>query len=467
MGNESDVYDAVIIGAGPGGYPCAIKMAQLGMKVACADKRKTLGGTCLNVGCIPSKRLLHTSHQYSDAVNVFKDSGINCGKVSIDVKQMMKKKDEIVSGLVKGISGLFAKNKVKQLHGVCSIDGNRNVICGDEVIKAKNIIIATGSETIALPGMKIDEKSILSSTGALSLPSVPKDMVVIGGGVIGLELGSVWQRLGCDVTVVEYLDRITPTMDLDVSKSLQAILEKQGMKFVLSTKLVSAVKSGQKVDIELESASGGDKKSMKIEKLLCSIGRRPYTDGLGLEEVGVEKDERGFVKVNERFETSIQGIFAIGDVIPGPMLAHKAEEDGIALAEILSGQAGHVDYSIIPSVIYTNPEVASIGKTEQRLKEDGIDYAVGKFPFMANSRARVVGESDGFVKMLVSKTTDQIEGVHIIGPQAGTIINELSVAMVYGATAEDIARTCHSHPDLNEAVKEAALLAYSNKTIHL
>ncbi len=465
----SKEFDVVIIGGGPGGYVCAIKAAQLGLKTACVEKRGALGGTCLNVGCIPSKALLHSSYLYEEANSSFSKHGISFKSLEVDIKGMQKHKDDIVSGLTKGIEGLFAKNKVTYFKGAGEITAQGEVtVKGDskEVIKAKNIVIATGSSVSDLPSIKIDGKNIISSDHAIHLTKTPKSMIVIGAGVIGLELGSVWRRLGCDVTVVEYLDKVLPPMDNEVSKEFQKIMEKQGIKFKLSSKVTGVKKTDNSVEVTLEPTSGGKSEKINSEKVLVSVGRKPYTDGLGIDKIGIKLDERGRVIVDSHFQTSVPGIYAIGDVIPGPMLAHKAEEDGVALAEILAGQHGHVDYDLVPSVVYTHPEVAMVGKTEEQLKAAGIAYNKGKFPFLANSRARSVADTDGFVKILADKNTDEILGVHIIGPQAGTIIAEVTVAMAYKASSEDVARICHSHPDLNEAVKEAALATFF-KPIHM
>lgn len=462
-------FDVVIIGGGPGGYVCAIKAAQLGLKVACVEKRGALGGTCLNVGCIPSKALLHSSHLYEEANHNFAKHGIKIKGLEIDIKAMQKHKDEIVSSLTKGIEGLFAKNKITYIKGAGEITAKGEVtIKGDkkEIIKAKNIVIATGSVVTDLPKVAIDGKNIMSSDHAIHLPAVPKKLVVIGAGVIGLELGSVWRRLGAEVTVVEYLDKILPPMDNEVSKEFQKILEKQGIKFKLAAKVTSAKSSANGVELTIEPAGGGKAEKINANKVLVAIGRRPFTTGLGLETVGVKLDERNRIITDGHFKTSTDGIYAIGDVIAGPMLAHKAEEDGVALAEILAGQKGHVDYDLVPSVVYTHPEIAFVGKTEEQLKAAGVEYNKGKFPFLANSRARSVADTDGFVKILADKKTDEVLGVHIIGPQAGTIIAEAVVAMAYRASSEDIARICHSHPDLNEAVKEAALATFF-KPIHM
>lgn len=464
-------FDVVVIGGGPGGYVAAIKAAQLGLKTACVEKRGTLGGTCLNVGCIPSKALLNSSEKFEDASKHFAQHGIKVGKLELDLKAMLKNKDTVVSDLTKGIEGLFKKNKVTYLIGEGSVAKAGEVTVTDskgkkETIKAKNIIIATGSEVTPLAGVEIDETQIVSSTGALKLSAVPKKMVVIGAGVIGLEMGSVWRRLGADVTVVEYLDKITPTMDGEVSKQFQKILEKQGIKFKLGAAVKSAAKKGKEVELTVEPAKGGDAEKIKADVVLVAIGRRPYTKGLGLEAVGVKLDNRGRIEVGHNFETNVKGIFAIGDVIAGPMLAHKAEEDGIACVETIAGQKGHVNYDLVPSVIYTHPEVAAVGKTEEQLKEAGTAYNVGKFPFMANSRARANVDTEGFVKILSCKTTDHILGAHIVGPHAGALLPELVLAMEYTASSEDVARTCHSHPDLAEAIKEAAMAVYG-KPIHM
>jgi dihydrolipoamide dehydrogenase len=467
----SEQFDLVVIGGGPGGYVAAIKAAQKGMKVACVEKRGALGGTCLNVGCIPSKTLLNTTELYSKAEHDFEKQGIKIGKISVDVKALMKNKDDVVSSLTKGIEGLFVKNKVTYIKGMGRISapgvvGVRGIDGKEQVLKAARILIATGSEVTQLPGVAFDEKRIISSDQAIALPEVPKSLLVIGGGVIGLELGSVWRRLGSKVTVVEYLDRILPPMDVEVSKQAQKLFEKQGLSFVLGSKVTKAENKGKQVDITIEPAAGGGAEIVSAEYVLVAIGRKPYTDGLGLRELGVNLDERGRINVDAHFQTNVPGIYAIGDVIAGPMLAHKAEEDGIAAVECMLGEAGHVDYNLVPSVVYTHPEIAMIGATEEQLKSAKREYRVGKFPFMANSRARAMGDVDGFVKILADSKTDEVLGVHIIGPQAGTMIAEAAVAMAYRAASEDIARICHSHPDLNEAIKEAAMAAYS-KPIHM
>lgn len=466
MADSEGAFDVVFIGAGPGGYVGAIKAAQLGLKTAVVESRGALGGTCLNVGCIPSKALLESSHHFVEARDHFADHGIKTGSLDIDLKALMARKDGVVSNLTKGIAGLFKKNKITSFAGQGRIAAPGKVAIalndgGNEEIETRNIVIATGSDILSLPGVEIDEKTIVSSTGALSLGRVPKHLVVVGGGYIGLELGSVWRRLGAEVTVVEFLDRITPTMDGELSKHLQRALAKQGMTFRLSTKVTGVEKLKTKVKLTVEPAAGGEAEVIDCDSVLVSIGRRPFTDGLGLEEAGVAVDERGFVPVDEHFRTNIPGIYAIGDVLPDrPMLAHKAEEEGVALAEMLAGGVGHVNYGIIPGVIYTWPEAAAVGRTEEELKAEGADYAVGKFPFMANSRARANGDTEGFVKLLTDRETDEILGAHIIGPDAGTMIAELVLAMEYGASSEDVARTCHAHPTLNEAVKEAALAAH-------
>lgn len=461
-----NTFDIVIIGGGPGGYVAAIKASQLGLSVACIEKRGSLGGTCLNVGCIPSKALLHSSHLYEEANHSFANHGIKVKGLDIDVKAMQKHKDGIVDGLTKGIEGLFKKNKITYIKGHGEIVAKGEVKVGKEIIKAKNIVIATGSSVTPLPGVEIDGKQIVSSDEAIHLPKVPKKLAVIGGGVIGLELGSVWRRLGAEVTVIEYLDKILPPMDGEVSKTFQNLLKKQGVEFKLGSKVTGAKASSKGVALTVEPSQGGKAETVEADVVLVAIGRKPNTNGLGLENIGVALDERGRIKTDGHFKTSVAGVYAIGDVIEGPMLAHKAEEDGVAVAEILAGQAGHVDYDLVPSVVYTHPEVAMIGKTEEQLKQAGIEYNKGKFPFMANSRARSVDDVEGFVKILADKKTDEVLGVHIIGPQAGTLIGEASVAMAYRASSEDIARICHSHPDLNEALKEAALATFF-KPIHM
>jgi dihydrolipoamide dehydrogenase len=462
----ADSFDVIVIGAGPGGYVCAIRAAQLGMKVACVEKRATLGGTCLNVGCIPSKALLQSSEHFHEAMHKLADHGVNVGAVSLDLKKMQARKGEVVGANVKGIEFLFKKNKVTWLKGAGRVAGQGKVEVDGKAYDAKHIVIATGSESIPLPGVEVDETQIVTSTGGLELDKVPGHMVVIGGGYIGLELGSVWRRLGAEVTVVEYLDRLVPSMDNEVGQAFQKILGKQGMKFKLKTKVTGARKGNDGVTLTLEPAAGGTAEELKADVVLLAIGRRAYTESLGLAEAGVALDERGRVKTDAHYATSVPGIWAIGDVIVGPMLAHKAEEEGVALAELLAGQHGHVNYGAIPGVVYTWPEVASIGETEEQLKTRGQAYKVGKFPFMANGRARAMGEMDGFVKILADKDTDRVLGAHIIGPDAGTLIAEIAIAMEFGASAEDVARTCHAHPSLNEAVKEAAL-AVDGRPIHI
>ena len=463
-------FDLIIIGAGPGGYVAAIRAAQLGLKTACIDKRGTLGGTCLNVGCIPSKALLHSSEKFEEAQNHLAEHGVKVGKVELDLKTLMARKDKVVDDLTKGIGFLFKKNKITGITGAARIAKPGEVVVSadgkDSSYTAENILIATGSEVTPLPGVEIDEDRIVSSTGALSLAAVPKHLVVVGGGYIGLEMGSVWRRLGSKVTVVEFLDAIVPNMDGEVGKAMHKTLEKQGMEFMLGTKVTGAKSTATKVALTVEPAAGGDAETIDCDIVLVSIGRVPFTANLGLEDVGVEMDGRGVIQVDGNFKTNVDGIYAIGDVIPGAMLAHKAEEEGIACVERLAGQATHINYDAIPSVVYTWPEAASVGKTEEQLKDAGIDYNKGSFPFMANSRARANGDTDGFVKILADAATDEVLGVHIIGPDAGTMIAELALAMEFGASSEDIARTCHAHPTLNEAVKEAAL-AVEGAPIHM
>ncbi|MEL0003356.1 MAG: dihydrolipoyl dehydrogenase [Rhodospirillales bacterium] len=461
-------YDLVVIGGGPGGYVAAIRASQLGMKVACVEMRGTLGGTCLNVGCIPSKHLLHASHAFHEAKHGFAKLGVVTKGVALDLNQMMSSKNEVVSGLTQGIEFLFKKNKVDYVQGRGEILGPGKVKValdkGERVLDTKHILIATGSESTPLPGVEVDEKKIVTSTGALELKKVPKKLVVIGGGVIGLEMGVVWRRLGAEVEVIEFLDKILPTMDAELSKTMQRTLKKQGFSFRLGTKVTRAKTTRTGVNLTIEPAKGGKAEQVEADVVLVSIGRRPYTRGLGLEKVGVETD-RGKIKINSHYQTNVAGIWAIGDVVDGPMLAHKAEDEGVVAVELMSGQAGHIDYDCIPSVVYTDPEVASVGRTEEELKAQGLDYKVGKFPFQANSRARASGGGDGFVKILADSDTDQVLGAHIIGPDAGTLIAEIALGMEFGASSEDIARTCHAHPTLNEAVKEAAL-AVEGRQIH-
>lgn len=463
-------YDLIVIGSGPGGYVCAIRASQLGLKVAIVEKRNTHGGTCLNVGCIPSKALLHASHAFDEASTHFEKMGIAVSP-QLDLAKMQAFKDEGVKGNVDGVAFLLKKNKVDHYHGTGKILGTGKLgvtfINGEnETLDTRFIVIATGSDVAQLPGVTIDEKSIVSSTGALDLTSVPRKLLIIGAGVIGLELGSVWRRLGSEVTVVEYLDRILPGMDADVAKSFQRILEKQGFTFRLGSKVTGAAVLGDGVAATVEPSAGGAAETLGADAVLVAIGRVPYTEGLGLTEAGISLDGKKRIVVDGHFQTSVTGVYAIGDVIAGPMLAHKAEDEGVAVAEILSGQAGHVNYDVIPSVIYTSPEVASVGKTEEELKSASIAFKVGKFPFLANGRAKVNRTTEGFVKVLADATTDRVLGVHIIGPNAGELIGEAAVLMEFGGSAEDLARTCHAHPTLSEAIKEAAL-AVAKRAIHM
>jgi dihydrolipoamide dehydrogenase len=462
----SDSFDVIVIGSGPGGYVCAIRAAQLGLKVACVEKRPTLGGTCLNIGCIPSKALLQSSEEFEKTKHALADHGVLVEGVKLDLAKMQARKTEVVNANTKGVEFLFRKNKVTWLKGAGRITGPGSVDVGGKTYSTKNIVIATGSESVPLPGVTVDETRIVTSTGALDLDKVPGHLVVIGGGVIGLELGSVWRRLGAEVTVVEFLDRIVPGMDTEIATAFQRILQKQGIKFRLSTKVTGATIGGTGVTLTVEPVKGGGAETIAADVVLLSIGRRPYTEGLGLEEAGVELDDRKRVKVDPHYATNIPGIYAIGDVIAGPMLAHKGEDEGVAVAEILAGQAGHVNYNAIPGVVYTWPEVASVGQTEEELKAGGIAYTVGKFPFTANGRARAMGDTDGFVKILADKTTDRLLGAHVLGPDAGTLIAELTTAIEFGASAEDVARICHAHPTLSEAVKEAAL-AVEGRALHI
>ena len=457
-------FDVTIIGTGPGGYVCAIRAAQLGLKVAVVEKRATHGGTCLNVGCIPSKALLHATELYAEANHSFAKMGINV-QPSFDLAKMMGFKQEAIDSNTKGIDFLLKKNKETVFRGSGKITGPGKVAVGDDVVESKHIIIATGSDVARLKGIDIDEEQIVSSTGALDLKKVPEHLAVIGAGVIGLELGSVYARLGSKVTVIEYLDRILPGMDSEAAKAFQRLLQKQGFTFKLSSKVTAAAKAGPKVKLAVEPAAGGPAEVVEADVLLVAVGRVPFTDGLGLDEAGVKRDGKGRIEVDGHFATSVPGIYAIGDVIRGPMLAHKAEDEGIALAEILAGQAGHVNYDVIPGVVYTNPEVASVGKTEEELKEAGIAYKAGKFLFLANGRAKANQTTDGFVKVLADATTDRVLGCHIVGPVAGELIHEVAVLMEFGGSAEDLARTCHAHPTLSEAVKEAAL-AVAGRAIH-
>jgi dihydrolipoamide dehydrogenase len=464
-------YDLIIIGSGPGGYVCAIRAAQLGLKTAVVEKEKTFGGTCLNIGCIPSKALLHSSELFEEAAHQFAKMGIKVSAPQLDLPAMMKFKDEGVDGNVKGVAFLFKKNKIDSFQGIGRITapGKVEVKAADgktETLETKNIIVATGSDVVRLKGIDIDEKRIVSSTGALSLAKVPQKMLVVGAGVIGLELGSVWRRLGAEVVVVEFLDRILPGMDSEVARQFQRLLEKQGVTFKLASKVTAIDKAGARLKAQVEPAAGGAGETIESDVALIAIGRVPLTDGLGLKEVGVALDSRGRVITDHRFATNVPGIYAIGDVIAGPMLAHKAEDEGVAAAEILAGQAGHVNYDVIPNVIYTYPEVASVGKSEDELKQAGVAYNVGKFPFTANGRAKVNMQTEGFVKILADAKTDRVLGVHIVGADAGNMIAEAAVAMEFSASAEDIARTCHAHPTLTEAIKEAAM-AVSKRSIHM
>jgi dihydrolipoamide dehydrogenase len=462
----SDGFDVIVIGSGPGGYVCAIRAAQLGMKVACVEKRATLGGTCLNIGCIPSKALLHSSENFHAAAHDFAAHGVLIEGVKLDLAKMQARKAEVVSANVKGVEFLFKKNKVTWLKGAGRVVAAGKVEVDGTTYETRNIVIATGSESVPLSGVDVDEKRIVTSTGGLELDAVPQRLVVIGGGYIGLELGSVWRRLGSEVTVVEFFDRLVPAMDGEVAKNFERVLARQGMKFRLGSKVMGARTGNDGVTLTIEPAKGGPAEELKADVVLLAIGRRPFVAGLGLEEAGVALDERGRVTTDEHYATNVPGIWAIGDVIGGLMLAHKAEEEGVALAERLAGQAGHVNYAAIPGVVYTWPEVASVGKTEEQLKAEGVAYSVGKFPFTANGRARAMGYTDGFVKILADKTTDRVLGAHIIGPDAGTVLAELVTAMEFGASAEDVARTCHAHPSLSEAVKEAAMAA-DGRAIHI
>ena len=464
-------YDLVVIGGGPGGYVAAIRAAQLGMRVACVERRGKLGGTCLNVGCIPSKALLYSSEKYAEARHELAVHGVEVGSLKLNLAAMMARKDKVVDDLTKGIEFLFKKNKVDYLTGEGAIAGVGSVAVTPAgggkkaTLAASNILIATGSEIMPLPGVEIDEKRIVSSTGALALAKVPKHLVVVGGGVIGLELGSVWRRLGAEVTVVEFLDRVLPEMDGEISKNFGRIMKKQGLKLRLGTKVTGARAGKGGVKLTVEPAAGGKGETIDCDTVLVAIGRRAFTGGLGLEKAGVATDKRGFITIDGEYRTSAAGIYAIGDCVPGPMLAHKAEDEGIACAEILAGRTGHVNYGVIPGIVYTWPEVAAVGQTEEELKQAGIEYRAGKFPFTANSRARTNMQTDGFVKILADAKTDRILGGHIIGPDAGTMIHEIVAVMEFGGSAEDVARTCHGHPTLSEAVKEAAL-AVDGRPIH-
>ena len=465
----SETFDVVIIGGGPGGYVCAIRSAQLGFKTACIESKNTLGGTCLNVGCIPSKSLLNLSENFNKVKKNFSNLGITTGKVTLNLSKMMKAKKKSVTVLTKGIEFLFKKNKITYIKGKASFKSNNEIIVQEsnsqKIYRANHIIISTGSEPTSLPGIKINEKIIVSSTGALSFNKVPKELVIIGGGYIGLEMGSVWKRLGSNVTVIEFLDHIVTGMDKDISIEFLKILKKQEINFKLNSKVtaVSVVKGKAVVDYTSNETSV--RKRIQADKVLVAVGRKPNTEGLNLKKMSIKCDNQGRIQVDNKFQTSIKNIYAIGDVIKGPMLAHKAEEEGIAVAEIIAGQSGHVNYNIIPGVIYTSPEVASVGKTEQQLINENIKYKIGKFPFMANSRAKVINEIEGFVKILADEKTDKLLGIHMIGPHAGDMIAEMVLAMEFGASSEDIARTCHAHPTYSEAIKEAAL-AVDKRPIH-
>ena len=464
----SEKFQAVVIGGGPGGYVCAIRLAQLGLKTACIDSRGTLGGTCLNIGCIPSKSLLNLSEKFSKAKN-FSNLGIEVSDVKLNLEKMMQNKEKAVSVLTKGVEFLFKKNKITYFKGVGSFKSANKISILDSkkienIIETEKTIISTGSEPLALPKVDFDEKKIVSSTGALSLKTVPKKMLVVGGGYIGLEMGSVWSRLGTEVHVVEFLDHITPGMDNEISKEFLKILQKQGIKFHLEVKVENIIKKTKGV-VVTTSNKEGKKLDFDCDVVLIAVGRKPNTKKLNLEKIGINLDNKKRIKVDKKYQTNIKNIFAIGDVIEGPMLAHKAEEEGISVAETIAGQAGHVNYNVIPGVVYTTPEVATVGKTEEQLKENQIAYKVGKFSFMANSRAKAINEAEGFVKILADSKTDKVLGVHMIGPHAGEMIAEMSLAMEFGASSEDIARTCHAHPTFSEAIKEAAL-AVDKRTIH-
>ena len=462
----AEKFDVTVIGGGPAGYVCAIRLSQLGLKTACVESRGSLGGTCLNIGCIPSKSLLNMSESFHKAKN-FSNIGIETGEIKLNLEKMMSNKESSVATLTKGVEFLFKKNKVTYIKGVGSFNEKNEILVKNDKseikIKTDKTIISTGSEPLSLPGIDFDEKKILSSTGALSISKLPKKMVVVGGGYIGLEMGSVWSRLGTEVHVIEYLDHITPGLDKEISSEFMKILKKQNIKFELNTKVERITKNDQGVVIE--TTNKDSKNKIEADVVLISVGRKPYTDKLNLEKIGVNLDKKGKIKVNKNFETSIKNIYAIGDVLDGPMLAHKAEEEGIAVAEILAGQSGHVNYDVIPGVVYTSPEVATVGKTEEQLKKENKSYKTGKFPFLANSRAKVNNETDGFVKILADSSTDKVLGVHIIGPHCGDMIAEMALAMEFGASAEDIARTCHAHPTHTEAIKEAAI-AVDKRPIH-
>jgi len=468
--SEGDL-DLVVIGGGPGGYVAAIRAAQLGMRVACVDKRESLGGTCLNVGCIPSKALLHSSERYAEARHGLAEHGIEIEALRLDLGAMMARKDRVVDELTRGIAFLLEKNRVEHVRGLATIAAAGEVDVelrggGTRRLRARHVLIATGSEPTPLPGVEIDEKQILSSTGALALERVPERLVVVGAGVIGLELGSVWSRLGAEVTVLEYLDHVLPGMDREIARRAQRVLSKQGLTFQLSSAVRGAERSPDGVALSVEPAAGGEVRQVTADAVLVAVGRRPYAGGLGLDALGVRRDGRGAIEVDERFQTSVPGLYAIGDCVPGPMLAHKAEEDGIVCAEMLAGQSGHVDYDRVPAVVYTWPEVAGVGRTEEQLVAEGVDYKAGKFPFSANSRSRATGETDGLVKILADAHSDRVLGAHIVGPLAGDLIAEVVLGLEFGATAEDIARTCHAHPAMGEALREAAL-AVAGRAIHV
>ena len=463
-------YDLVVIGTGPGGYVCAIRAAQLGMKVAVVEKNATLGGTCLNIGCMPSKALLYASEMFEEAEHSFAKMGVSVSAPKLDLPSMMNFKQQGIDGNVKGVDFLMKKNKIDVLRGLGKILGAGKVeVSADgksQTVETKNIVIATGSDVAKLKGIDIDERRIVSSTGALSLEKVPEKLLIVGAGVIGLELGSVWRRLGAEVMVVEFLDRILPGMDGEICKQFQRILEKQGFVFKLSSKVTSVDTSGKMLGVKIEPAAGGTAETIEADIVLVSIGRVPYTEGLGLKEAGVALDNRGRVQIDPHFATTVKGIYAIGDVVAGPMLAHKAEDEGVAVAEIIAGQAGHVNYDVIPGVVYTTPEVSAVGKTEEELKQAGVAYTVGKFPFTANGRSKVNQTTEGLVKILADAKTDRVLGVHIVGREAGEMIHEACVLMEFGGSAEDLARTCHAHPTRAEAIKEAAL-AVGKRAIHM
>ncbi|MEN8181111.1 MAG: dihydrolipoyl dehydrogenase [Myxococcota bacterium] len=466
----SDAYDLVVIGGGPGGYVAALRAAQLGLRVACVERRGRLGGTCLNVGCIPSKALLHSSERYAQLRHGLGDHGIVVGEVELDLGTMMARKDKVVADLGRGIDFLLEKNGVARIEGFGSIPEPGIVSVelpegGPERLSTRNVLIATGSEPARLPGLEVDEKQIVSSTGALALERVPERLAVIGAGAIGLELGSVWSRLGAEVTVIEIEGHVLPGMDREISKLAQRVLKRQGLRFELATRVQGATREASGLTLRAEALAGGEARELPVDVALVAIGRVPFTEGLGLETLGVERDERGFLRVDPRYQTSVPGVFAIGDCVPGPMLAHKAEEEGVACVEMLAGQQGHVDHDRVPSVVYTWPEVASVGRTQEQLEADGIRFSVGRFPFSANSRARITGDAEGLVKILADARSDAVLGVHILGPLAGDLIAEAVLALEFGASAEDIARTCHAHPATGEAIKEAAL-SVAGRALH-